>query len=423
MLSRIVSAAVLAIRHQIPGANMVIRTVLLTNFVPPYRLKLLSALRDLVGEFKVFVSTPMEADRPWAPEFGTLDVIQQRNKTFERMRAHPSGFTQRQYVHFPYDTLVQLWRYAPKVLISSELGLRTLQAGIYRKLIPGSRLIIWATLSEETERGWGFWRQLLRRILLKAADAVVCNGASGARYIASFGYPADRIFIVNQPVDVDLFAAFPPTREPAIARRLVFSGRLIPAKAVVELLEALIRWARANPSRHLEMAWIGDGELRERLETAELPDNLTQIFHGNQPYDALPDLYRQGGALVLPSLMDEWGLVVNEAMASGMVVLGSIYSQAAVEMVRDGETGWLIDPLRPASIEEALDKLYDATLDDLAAMRQAVRARALMITPKSAARHLYSAIETVASDDGTPRPSTKRLTAVANAAAVFDSVQ
>jgi glycosyltransferase involved in cell wall biosynthesis len=106
-----------------------------------------------------------------------------------------------------------------------------------------------------------------------------------------------------------------------------------------------------------------------------------------------------------------------------MVVLGSIYSQAAVEMVRDGETGWLIDPLRPASIEEALDKLFDATFDDLAAMRLAVRARALMITPKSAADHLYSAIETVASDDGTPRPSTKRLTAVANAAAVFDSVQ
>ena len=93
---------------------MAIRTALLTNFVPPYRLKLLSALQDRVGELKIFVSTQMEADRPWAPDLGTLDVVQQKTKTFERTRVHPNGCSHRFFIHFPYDTIARLWRFAPQ---------------------------------------------------------------------------------------------------------------------------------------------------------------------------------------------------------------------------------------------------------------------------------------------------------------------
>jgi glycosyltransferase involved in cell wall biosynthesis len=374
---------------------MAIRTALLTNFVPPYRLPLLHALRDYVGDFEVFVSTQMEGDRPWIPDTGTLRVVQQKTKTFTRVRRHPSGFSLQMFIHFPYDTLAQLRRYKPEVVISSELGLRTLQAAIHRFLHPASRLIVWATLSEETEKGWGITRRMLRRFILGIADAVICNGNSGARYIGSLGFPADRTVIINQPIDVDMFAALPIDRKPETARRLMFSGRLIPAKAVVELQAAMVRWAKANPSRQIELVWVGDGELRAQLDRAELPSNFTQTFHGNKPYAALPSIYQDCGALILPSLMDEWGLVVNEAMASGLVVLGSVYSQAAIEMVRNGENGWLIDPLDSASIEAALDELYATPMDKLASMRVAARERALLITPHGAAARLYSVINMV----------------------------
>ncbi len=335
--------------------------------------------------------------------------------TFERTRHHPSGFSFRMFIHFPYDTLAQLWRYRPEVLVSSEFGLRTLQAVIYRAMHPRARLIVWATLSEETEKGWGLARRLLRRAILKMTDAVICNGNSGARYVRSMGFPASQTFIVNQPVDVDMFSALPADRGPENAHRLLFSGRLIPAKAVVQLQETLSRWARANPTRQLEIAWVGDGELRGRLEQASLPANFKQVFHGNKAYAELPDAYRDCGALILPSLMDEWGLVVNEAMASGLVVMGSIYSQAAIEMVEEGKNGWLIDPLNPASIEAALDALYDASPDVLREMRVAARERALKITPRRAAARLYSAIKVVRHDPSEVKA--KRLAAVGEASA------
>jgi len=288
-----------------------------------------------------------------------------------------------------------LRRYDPEVLITSEFGLRSLQAAIYRLFTPRTRLIVWATLSEQTELGWGLGRRLLRRAILKCADAVLCNGSSGSKYIAGLGFPVEKIVIVKQPIDVDLFTPLPITRDAAIARRLVFSGRLIPLKAVIEMQAAVAEWARTNPEKEVDLLWVGDGELRERLEKAELPRNFTQSFCGNQPYQALPGIYANCGALILPSLIDEWGLVVNEAMVSGLVVLGSIYSQAAVEMVEDGRTGWLIDPLRPASIVRALNELFRAPLDILDDMRSAARKRAMAITPESAANHVQSAIRLV----------------------------
>jgi glycosyltransferase involved in cell wall biosynthesis len=384
---------------------MAIRTALLTNFVAPYRLKLLEALRDRVGELKIFVSTLTEADRPWAPNMGSLYVVQQKTKTFKRTRMLPDGYHQRLFIHFPYDTLPQLWRYSPAIVISGELGLRSLQAAIYRRLMRRSRLIVWATLSEVTEKGWGLGRRILRRIILSTADAVMCNGKSGSRYIASLGFPPDRIYILNQPIDVAMFASLPEARAPEDSRRLVFSGRLIPQKAVVELQSVLADWARANPARQLELIWIGDGELRATLEQVTLPANFSQFFHGNQPYEALPELYRHCGALVLPSLMDEWGLVVNEAMASGMVVLGSVYSQAAIEMVEDGKNGWLIDPLHPETIVAAMDKLFTTPIEKLQEMRLAARERALRLTPESGAEVICTVIANVRSGKPNNKPA------------------
>jgi glycosyltransferase involved in cell wall biosynthesis len=396
----------LIIRRQTVEATMAIRTALLTNFIAPYRLALLEALRDRVGELKIFVSALTESDRPWKPNMGSLYVVHQKTKTLKWSRALP-GYHQRLFIHFPYDTLAQLWRYSPRIVISGELGLRSLQAAIYRTLAPKSRLIIWATLSEVTEQGWGRGRMVLRRIILRAADAVVCNGMSGSRYIASLGFPGDKIHILNQPIDVGMFVSLPQTRPAEEARRLVFSGRFIPQKAVVELQANLAEWARANPERQLELVWIGDGELRATLEQTQVPANFTQLFHGNQPYEALPELYRHCGALVLPSLMDEWGLVVNEAMASGLVVLGSIYSQAAVEMVNDGVNGWLIDSLHPETITHATDQLFAASLEKLDEMRAAGRQRALKITPEGGADILLAAITQILPDEPgkTPVPS------------------
>jgi glycosyltransferase involved in cell wall biosynthesis len=373
------------------------RVALLMNFVAPYRVPLLEALRDRVGELRVLVSTSMERSRSWVPNWGTLDVTVQRNVTFRSPYSDSLGFKRRLEIHVPYDTLPQLSRFQPDAVISGELGARSFQAALYKQARPRVPFLIWATLSEHSEREWGPMRRALRRFILSRADAVLVNGESGARYIARFGIPDERIFRVNQPVDVAMFRQSRPEQQGGAYRgdgvpKLLFVGQLTARKGVVPFQDSVVEWARDNPARRLELWWLGDGDAADELKQRAMPDNVAQRFLGALPYDEMPPVYAQADILALPTLMDEWGLVVNEAFASGLPVLGSIYSQAVEELVREGETGWLFDPLSKESMLGALDRALNAGPEQLAAMRAAAMSRIEDLTPETASECMARAL-------------------------------
>lgn len=377
------------------------RVALLTNFVAPYRVPLFEALRDEVGDLRVLVSTRMERDRSWVVDWRSLDVVVQRTATFRVRTRDMFGLPRRGELHVPWDTLGQLRRWAPDVVISGELGARSAQAAAYCALRPGVPLLIWATLSEHTEKAWGRLRRWLRHGILRRADGVLVNGESGARYIRRFGLPDGRIFRVNQPVDNGLFAAVPRRRPRSSCVRLLYVGTLAEHKGVRRFAAQLAAWACANPSRAVEVWWLGDGALRPWLEGAALPGNLSQRLLGAVQYGEVAGFYAQCDALALPSLRDEWGLVVNEALASGLPVLGSIYSQAVEEMIEEGRTGWVFDPLSDASARAALDRMFAVTPEEMARMRAAARRRVSQLTPARAAQRIAAAIaEAVAARRG-----------------------
>ncbi len=371
------------------------RLALLTNFVAPYRVPLFRALARAVGELRIFVSTPMEPNRAWSPAWAELDVVAQRTVTLTRRWRHAAGFVEPSYVHFPYDTLPRLGRYRPDAVITGELGARTIQSLLYGL---GGRcpVLIWATLSERLEQGRGRGRELLRSVLLRGAAGVLVNGESGARYIRGFGFPDRRIYRVPQPVDVDRFDA-PPTRDGDAAHRLLYVGRLSAGKGLPLLFDALERRAGARPDRPIELRVVGDGPLRGELEARRLPGNVRVAFLGAVPYDALPGIYAAAGLLVFPTLADEWGLVVNEAMASGVPVIGSVHAQAVEELVEPG-VGWRFDPESPESADRALGTALDASPDDLDTMRRAARDRARRLRPEDAAARIVAALDDVAGD-------------------------
>ncbi len=368
------------------------RVALLMNFIAPYRVPLLEALRDRVGQLRLMISTPMERDREWVPEWGTLEVVVQRNLTLRRPDKHPIGFTRQLEIHVPYDTLWQLATFAPDAVISGELGARSLQAALYKLVRPRMPFLIWATLSEHSEEGWGRARTWLRRFILGRADGVLVNGESGARYIARFGVPDSRIFRLNQPVDVAVFAGRQRTRPETAVSRLLYSGLLVARKGLVPFAEALTAWATSHPNRNIEMWWVGGGELAETLAAMPLPPNLTYRFFGHVSYAELPAFYAQVDLFTFPSLLDEWGLVVNEAMAAGLPVLGSIYSQAVEELVTDGTTGWIFDPKSSSSMNSAIDRALQTPPGEMPAMRIAARERIMGLTPESAADRMANAI-------------------------------
>jgi len=369
------------------------RVALLTNFIPPYRAPLYREIEQRCSAFRIFLSARTEAGRAWPPDWGELPVHIQRNLSFRALWKHPHKFAEPMTIHFPYDTILQLYHFNPDVIVSCEMGLRTLQAAVYRHVFQRTRLVVWATVSEVTEQGRGRLRHWLRRWTLRTAETVVVNGQSGARYIQQFGVELDRLFSVPYTTELQPFLAIPAARTPEVRHRLVYSGALSERKGLPEFLIHLGNWAEQHPDRLIEFDIAGDGPLKNQIAAFPRPANLEFRLLGHIAYDQLPQVYRHAGILVFPTLADEWGLVVTEAMASGVPVLGSLYSQAVDELVTDEENGWKFRPDCSSEVCSALHRALDTPVDTVNDMGENARARVRNLTPSAMADRIMAAIE------------------------------
>jgi len=386
-----------------------LRVAWLSNYVAPFSLPKYREIVRRLEKLTILISTPMEGNRQWEPDWGTLDVRVQKTITIRRPWRHTAGFSDTVHVHLPLDTVTQLRRLRPDVVVTGEFGLRTILAVIYARLVRRTPLILCATLSERTEHGRGWLRYLLRKWLVRIPDALITNGASGRRYLNRLGARNETIREIPYTCPMDTTPDGAEHRTADDAHRLLYVGQLIERKGLVPLLEALSRWAGDHPWRHVELTVVGSGPLQQRLKAMPRPENLHVDFAGPQPYDEVARYRARHGILVFPTLADEWGLVVNEAMAAGLPVLGSVYSAAVEELIQDAgadsadredesaeqDTGWLFHTDQPDELYNAIDRAMNTPVDQLDRMRRNCLQSIARFTPAWAADATLNTIREV----------------------------
>lgn len=123
------------------------------------------------------------------------------------------------------------------------------------------------------------------------------------------------------------------------------------------LIEIWPRILAAHPAATLAIA--GDGDDRPRLERMALERGLGDRvrFLGAVSDEELTALYARCACFVLPSRGEGFGLVFLEAMRAGRPCIGA--AGAAAEVIEDGVTGLLVDPDRPGTLVEALERLLE----------------------------------------------------------------
>ena len=344
------------------------KVALVTNFLPPYRIKVLELLKGSVGDLRIFISVQMEPNRRWKTDWGGLDVTVQRNLSFSSRGLNENSFQEDGAIHFPYDTLIQLRRYRPDAIIAAEFGMRTLQAALYKCFFRRTKLIVWATLSIVTEKHRGRLRKVIRRLILKAADGVLVNGSSGAAYIEGLGFPREKIHEVPQATDNDIFAG-PASRAADSVCKLLYAGQVIERKGLAQFHEQLARWCSLHPERKICWTLAGTGTMSETVKSWKRPANYELILLDEIPYHDLPAQYHAADIFTFPTLSDEWGLVVYEAMIAGLPVLGSVYSQAVEDLVVEGRNGWRMRPDDPDEVLRTLSRALDCSRETWDAMR------------------------------------------------------
>src|SRR5690348_11392627 len=105
-----------------------LRIVFLTNIVAPYWKSIFDALSPRYNHMRVLLSTQMEPNRHWEVDWSGLDVLVQKTMTLRRRWRHPNGFAEPLFLHLPLDTVKQLRSFGAQLVISSEIGFRTLLA-------------------------------------------------------------------------------------------------------------------------------------------------------------------------------------------------------------------------------------------------------------------------------------------------------
>jgi glycosyltransferase involved in cell wall biosynthesis len=150
--------------------------------------------------------------------------------------------------------------------------------------------------------------------------------------------------VVENGVDLSLWAPRGPDRDPGAPTRFVFSGRLVDWKAVDLLLNAFQRVVEQVPAT---LDILGDGPERGRLEgmAARMGLESRVRFLGWQPQARLGEVLRSSDALVLPSLQECGGAVVLEAMASALPVIATDWGGPADYI--DDSCGILVRPTDP----------------------------------------------------------------------------
>lgn len=136
------------------------------------------------------------------------------------------------------------------------------------------------------------------------------------------------------------FLAINRTAAEEAPRRILFSGSLVKRKGIDLLLRAFLAIADEHPA--LELHLIGDGPLREPLRRMALGKADRVHFHGFRQWCELARYYGDADILCAPSRYDGWGLVVPEGLASGLLVISTDCTGAALDLI-DPDIGWIIE--------------------------------------------------------------------------------
>jgi 1,2-diacylglycerol 3-alpha-glucosyltransferase len=264
--------------------------------------------------------------------------------------------TRRSFAQLKLDVCF-LPSYSPKQPLAALLAAKSL--GIRTVMMTESHL------GTRKSRTLGTW---FKRRLVSMFDSALVGGHPQRSYVESLGLPESNIFLGYDVVDNDYFAqradhvraeAAEYRRKYDLPQRYFLSlGRFVAKKNLGTLIRAYRRFLDGADDAKTHLLMVGSGEeetnLRLLCDELRLPvynkmsskidirESCTGSskpgvhFYGFRQIEENPIFYALADAFILPSSVEEWGLVVNEAMSCGLPVVVSEKAGCAEDLLRKG---------------------------------------------------------------------------------------
>lgn len=236
------------------------------------------------------------------------------------------------YIHVNPGFAWHLLRFRPDAVISNEMGFRSMTALAYGMAFR-KPVWIWSAGTLHSECGISGVRKIFRKALLLFSDRWITYGDAATEYLLSLGVKRDRILQSQNAVDERQFqSAAEPAWDIQPRPVVLYVGQFIERKGVGTLLEAAARLQQEG--NDFSLLLVGSGRDKPVLEQRSKALGLKNVhFRSAQTPEKMSSVYRSADLLVLPTLEDVWGLVVNEAILSDLPVLCSKYAGCASELL------------------------------------------------------------------------------------------
>jgi glycosyltransferase involved in cell wall biosynthesis len=253
------------------------------------------------------------------------------------------------------------------------------------------------------------WREICKRLLLRRATGCVVPGRRSFEYCARLGMKEERIFVAPNSVDQAHFrerAADLRTQREVLRRELgiqgialLFVGRLVEEhKGVSTLIKAFKKIE--NQTKPLHLLIVGAGpDLPYYENLAKQMGGEGVCFLGERNQNQLCQIYAAADIFILPSLCEQWGLVLNEAMEFGLPLVVSEAVGAGPDLVRPGNNGFVF----PVGDEEVLARILTDLVREEELRNRLGQASRMMIrdfSPENWARGMSRAIASLGRPPG-----------------------
>ncbi len=307
--------------------------VLITNVLTPYRIPLYNFLhKELTKQnitLKILLSAPTYKFRKWSIDTSKIQ--------FELQYLNNFNASVNEKTHFSY---LKVWKYIikqkPNYIIIGGFNIALIIAIILRLFLK-YQIIVWSGTVNNTNRSESYIKLYIRKALAFFVQKFIVYGTLAERYIISLKKNA-QVFKAYNSIDNNIFYNSNIDLQ-CEKLQLLYVGNFTKGKRV----EKLIEFANELKSRNIlfNLKLIGDGPTKNSIQ------NLINELNLNGEISVLPFMqqsevisyYHQSHVFLFASNYDVWGLVLNEAMAAGLLVIASPFSGATKDLIQHKETG------------------------------------------------------------------------------------
>lgn len=308
------------------------KVVYLATAPLPYDTPILNALSDLVDLHVIYMSGH-HALSSFTDVWGEPPRFTYSTHRSMALRVPWVDF----WTQFSLGISRQLNRLDPDIVLSKSWNPFTLEPLLWKRL-RRRRFVMWSESTRFSGLLRGRVSTAIRRSILAQVDWFVTCGSQATAFLLDLGVDRRRIItacltsgLTERALASNAWEAAAPAAE--TGPRFLFVGRLIPLKRPFLLLEAFERALAELPSATLTI--VGEGLLREEIAqiAGRLGDRVRMLGWAEGP--ELSERYREADVLVIPSVREVWGLVVNEALAHGLYVIATDQVGSAYDLLDD----------------------------------------------------------------------------------------